>query len=354
MGAVAALIIAAGFTLPAAIPYLDLSRRNALVRPEVAFEGHSARLFDFLAPFDRSLVYGTINEELAPVVGERTLFPGAITFFLVIMSGFLWWKTRAERRAAASDGSREPDFAWGLWILIGAVTIVFCFGPEARVGDGGTSIPLPYALFQKLAPFADQMRVPARWMLPALLPASLLAAATMHAITRGDPRAARFLTVLIVGGLVMESVGRPIATVEIATSPRAVDVWLAERTYPSPALELPLRPADDNTPMLDATRHGQPIVNGTNGYFPPDYRAWMRAASELPSAEAWRTLRQYQHDPAIAIRYIIFDLGASADASGEWNEERVEETIARIGEAFAARRDFGEIVVLELRRGEAR
>ena len=53
--------------------------------------------------------------------------------------------------------------------------------------------------------------------------------------------------------------------------------------------------------MLYATWHRQPIVNGTNGFFPPDQSRFLTTLSLWPAPEALAALREAR------VKYVIID-----------------------------------------------
>ncbi len=339
MAVLAPLIIAAILTLPMALPYAKLKKKNVLIRPPEASAGFAATPRDFATPPPRQLLWGWIGERPEKFEGtnangpsvrrpnaERALFPG-----LAVCLALAFGLSAAVRRRPAmeSDAKISPDvelplsarFPLRLWLAIALGLMAFCFGDRLRFDPQSDSgFPMPLALVNAFFPFAEGMRVPARWMLPATLPLALMvgfvvaqlgarAANTRSAEGRSGQtgEASRFpatvpiiISYAFIALLVLESLARPVPTQGLPAGPREVDLWLRDQTFPSPVAEWPLRADDDNQPMLHAAWHRQPLAGGTNGVFPPGYRSLMRKLDRLETPQGLAAARE------LRIKYIVF------------------------------------------------
>jgi hypothetical protein len=186
----------------------------------------------------------------------------------------------------------------------------FCFGPRLVLdlpGGGHVGLPTLYALLGKVIPMNDQIRVPARWILPAMLGPAMLGGWLWRRWLSGNGdvagRGRRALGWTLAAALVAESLTRPIPVATVPARPSALAKWLEARPWPSPTL---LLPDDDSLVMLKAAFHRQPLVNGSNGYFPPLYWARMDELARFPAADV------LEAPVAMHVRYVAIDARAMA------------------------------------------
>lgn len=134
------------------------------------------------------------------------------------------------------------------------------------------------------------IRTPGRLTTFTSLALALLAGAgsqvVIAAVDRrsGSRRIAAAAGVALIAALVVEGSG-PVAVVEAPNSPRAV----AEA--PGPLFMLPSNVFTDPGYVLSTTDRFQPIVNGTNGFFPTTQAAFRSAAGSFPSRPSVAWLR---------------------------------------------------------------
>jgi hypothetical protein len=316
--AVAAPLALAGcLAAPWALPYLDLRRRFLLTRPEIVTLDYSARLGDWLLPSANSLLWGWAwrSPTLTGVDAERYLFPGLLAAAIPALALATWAWDRRRRTgrqanaASAQPASPSPAFSPILWLGLTALLASFCFGPRVTLdlpGGGHVGLPTLYALLGKVIPMNDQIRVPARWILPAMLGPAMLGGwlwRRWRGTGAGLSRGRRALGWTVAAALVAESLTRPIPVTTVPNRPSALAVWLEARPWPSPTLLLP-----DNDPlaMFKAAFHRQPLVNGSNGYFPPLYRVRMDELARFPAADVLDAL------VAMHVRYVAIDARAMA------------------------------------------
>ncbi|MEU8818028.1 DUF2079 domain-containing protein [Actinoplanes sp. NPDC048796] len=101
-------------------------------------------LFAFFAFADRSVAAGLgLRSDLAPNPTEETSFFGVPLVVLIIGSLIVLWRRADEARRATLRAL----------IVVAVVFFVMALGPRLRVLDMETSIPLPYALLQRLPLF---------------------------------------------------------------------------------------------------------------------------------------------------------------------------------------------------------
>jgi hypothetical protein len=177
---------------------------------------------------------------------------------------------------AASSRARE---AWARRSLLGfyavatVVMFVCSFGPQPTWRGQQILYQPPYAWLMHLPIFSDEIRVPARFAMLAML--TLAAAAALAFDRLALQRSAR----RVLGPALMLGI--------------LADGWIAG--FPTPLLprllpaarvagfdavvELPLGDGDSQA-MYRATAHQHPVVNGTSGYVPPAYGALAAAIRE--------------------------------------------------------------------------
>jgi hypothetical protein len=141
------------------------------------------------------------------------------------------------------------------------VSLVLSLGPSVVVGR--VSIPLPYLALYHLLPGWDALRVPARFMLLALLAAVPLAAAGVlrcsQAVAswrwiRGGALPAT--AIALIAGAIFEITGRPFdvqAGMWTGEDRRPYE-WLL-RARPGPVAEIPIDPPADHRPVFLSIVH---------------------------------------------------------------------------------------------------
>ena len=350
-------LIAGALALPLAWPYLRLKRDGYLVRPPEAATSFAAHPADYLVPTRRSLLYANLNYFARYGGGgaERALFPGlALTLAFAAALALALKRSDCGLRSRRSTGPspldcglkenaenelkeinsqsairnpqsaiensafRIPHFPFPLrfWAVLTLVMLSFTFGASLKLGSAATphTFPLPLALLRWF-PLADQMRVPARWMLPALLGFALLAAEVWRRLAAARWRGARTLAIVFFCFFAAESLTRPAAFESLPSGcPAAID-WLNAQPNPSPVMILP--PAYDLV-MLEAAWLRQPLLNGTNGYFPPAHIPILKAlAAGFPEPAAVEALR------GIGIRFVLINLDEARKPSLAWDPSRL-------------------------------
>jgi hypothetical protein len=148
-----------------------------------------------------------------------------------------------------------------LWATIGGVLVLLSFGPQLRIGNSDTGIPMPYGLFRML-PIFDIFRAPVRMNLVATLMFGIVAAFGLRHMAQRLPIAlawggALLLVVLIAG----ETFRLPFPLVDGRVSPFYAQV--AQEQGKWSMLELPFdRPDREVLEMYQQTHHGKDILTG--------------------------------------------------------------------------------------------
>ncbi|HEY8181359.1 MAG TPA: hypothetical protein VII32_03915 [Thermoanaerobaculia bacterium] len=198
----------------------------------------SALPSDWLVSNFHNRIYAPLRK--ADVNPERWLFPGVVSL-LIGSVGFLS-RDRTAIRIASS------------WLILGFA------------GSLGLHTIFHRFLFAHVPGF-QAIRVPARWAVIAYVGLSLLVAIGTAMIAR-----VRFwAAALIPLALVVELWSAPVRWYMAPTDVPDVTKWIAQHR-PRAIVELPIEPTLEYGVMLNATHHHVPMVNGTSGFAPPEYR----------------------------------------------------------------------------------
>jgi hypothetical protein len=301
----APLILAMLLIAPLTGPYLRLRAGNVMVRPAAAMINFAARPPDFLRPTHRNLLWGRAwqPDAVTGANSERTLFPGLLPAAALAAGLSIAFRRRRRPQSLAAD-----RFPLRLWCFLTLLLLSFCFGSHVRLGS--LHVPTPYAVLGRVIPLNDQIRVAARWLLPAMLGFALLAGWAWQRWFAGRAGPRRVFGIALALLLIAEHLTRPMTTTPVPGRPDAFESWLDRQPYPSPTL---LLPASFDTLMIHAAMHRQPLVNGSNGYFPPLYNLRMREVERFPDADVVAALR------AMQVRYVAIDMRSRyAAARGDW------------------------------------
>jgi multisubunit Na+/H+ antiporter MnhC subunit len=158
--------------------------------------------------------------------------------------------------------SRSPaGFYTGATVLM----FVLSLGPYPRLAGHQVLFRAPYSWLMELPGFGS-IRVPGRFGMLFVLCLSVAAACAFASLTARLPRRSRriFAAVAATVVLIESWPAAPVAAV-----PRSTAVL---NSSTDPVVELPLGRIDrDIAALYHAMVHGQPIVNGYSGFFPPHY-----------------------------------------------------------------------------------
>lgn len=145
--------------------------------------------------------------------------------------------------------------AWP-WLLLALAMCVFALGPELKITQESTGIPLPFALLDLLGPFRNSSR-PSRFVTLMMVPVSVLASigfAALRILPRPD-----LVRGAVAGLLVVEYLVQPWPMLPLHIEP--LYARLAQDATPGAVLELP--PKNDSSQyMLNQIVHGQPLLGG--------------------------------------------------------------------------------------------
>ncbi|MBP1465504.1 hypothetical protein EYB53_007280 [Candidatus Chloroploca sp. M-50] len=152
------------------------------------------------------------------------------------------------------------------WLGLTIVLLILALGPELKVSDWHTGLPLPFLLLDLVTPFRNASR-PSLFVALALLPIALVAGLGLQLLMqRGRGLVA---PILIVGLIIVEYLVAPWAIVPIRSDPRYAELLQAE-PVPGAIIELPVR-TNASQQMLNQICHGRPLAGGYLART-PDYR----------------------------------------------------------------------------------
>lgn len=199
------------------------------------------------------------------------------------------------------------------YLVAAGFLFMCCLGPEPTFLGQTILYKPPYAWLMNLPLFADEVRAPARFAMPAALALAAAGALAFNRFTLNERRRQLILIASMIGIVADGWIGR----YDLPTIPATWSIPANHRF--GPVLELPfMEGASDFLAMYRTTLHGHQTVNGQSGYFPPHYSA-MQLAFEEGDAAAFDAFTQA--DP------LLVALNTGADPEGRWNT--LVRTIAR-------------------------
>ncbi|MCG3210514.1 MAG: hypothetical protein FOGNACKC_04145 [Anaerolineae bacterium] len=291
----ATLLVVVALSLPLAAPYLRLLPQLRAARPLELALGLAAAPTDFAAaaPFNR--LFGPLTESLRSrpnFTEENWLFVGFIAPTLALFA--LGFSLRRSSRPTPPPYSLLPTSYSLLLILLIALALTF---------------PGPYAALATLLPPSTVVRVPPRWIIPALFALAGLAAFGFAAInrklvTRHSSLVIRHWSFVIISVLLLsESLSAPIPLAEATPRARLNPAyhWLAAQPGPPALVELPVHaapaPEYPEVKRLQASTLGWwGLVNGYSGYTPPRQPELAAALAGFPAAPAIAALQSLPTD----------------------------------------------------------
>lgn len=284
--------------LPFTRPYLELADELSQARPLSLALSLTARPADYLAaaPFNR--VFGPLTASFRDRPGfteEQTLFPGLTALGLAL-------SLLLSRRIGA-----YPLLSLALFL---GLSLALTF-------------PAPYLALATFFPASTIVRVPARWIIPALFAlAGLAGYGYAQIIGRQETRLPGLLFWLCAGLLLFETLSAPLplaaVTNQVGLNPAYH--WLAAQPGDIALVELPLHsaPAQEypEVKRLYASTLGWwGLVNGYSGYTPPRQEALARALSSFPSPTATAALQALADSGAL---YLLIHPGEAPLDRGDW------------------------------------
>lgn len=285
-GLAGVLLLAALAALPVAWPYLALLAELRAARPLELALTLAAHPTDFLAAAPFNTIFGPLTELFRRRPGfteENMLFVGLIAPLLAALGLATLRKSTATRRR--------------LSLILGLILLFSLL----------LTLPAPYAALARLLPPSTIVRVPPRWIIPALFALAGLAGLGYAALsTRLPARFSGALLLLATSLLLAEttSLPLPLAAVENRAALNPAYHWLAQQPHPETTalIELPLHSAPhpeypEVKRLYAATLGWWRLVNGYSGYTPPRQPRLGQALAGFPDAAALTALQNPALNP---------------------------------------------------------
>lgn len=281
----AAGMVATLLVFPFLLPKLSAMLAGADYYRKPAVEKGIDALF-LIVPSDQHPLWGGLFTDLYGTLRSYpsagfTCYVGWSSIALVAMA-LPWWRRRpaATLEDVPNRMAGSPGGFCALWLGIALLYVVLAFGDHLVIAGTTVSVPLPFTLLRRL-PIVDMLRVANRFVVPAMLAVSVLAAVGATAfLSRRDStdRSPRrdglkrhgwplLLSVLVLADLAwlpypLREVPEPEWTREV------------REKYPGLLLNIPggyrARGSDD---MYLQTLHRQPLVGGYTSCVLPGMKA---------------------------------------------------------------------------------
>jgi hypothetical protein len=296
------LIIAALPALPFARPYLPLFDNLRAARPLSLALSLAAVPTDLAAaaPFNR--LFGPLTETLRArpdFTEENMLFVGLVGPLLALAA--LWhWRQQKNRITRLSLG------------IILLTTLLL-------------TLPGPYAALAAILPPSTVVRVPARWIIPAIFALTGLSGLGYATIkTRLKFQNYWLLPISLV--IIAESFSAPIPLAPVKNQQTLAPVYhhLARQSANFALLELPLHsapaPEYPEVKRLYASTQGWwPLVNGYSGYTPPRQPKLAQALTGFPDILAADALHELAQTAAPQSLLLLIHPGEAPFDRGQWD-----------------------------------
>jgi hypothetical protein len=302
--------------LPLVWPYLSLLPQLREARPLSLALSLAAAPTDYLAsaPFNR--LFGPLTESFRQRAGfteENTLWVGLVgpILTLIALFGFMILDLRpvprpgiftifAHQNKIQSVKSFNPLAPRAIFFALVAIFLLAL----------ALTLSAPYATVAQLVPFSTIIRVPPRWIIPALFALAGLAAfgyQIVHRITN-DKLRFRLLKPILLAAISLIilaesfSVPLPLAEVNNRTALSPAYHWLAGQPSEKALVELPLHsapaPEYPEVKRLYASTLGWwKLINGYSGYTPSRQPQLAQALADFPDPGTITTLQALAASP---------------------------------------------------------
>ncbi len=311
-------VIAGLVVVPALVPLLRTTGRQAAAYPLRYVDQWSASPLDFLMPNIMHPLWGrTVAERYPQNVFENMLFVGWLPVALAWL-GWRRWQVagRVYGRLAAVASLLALGTTLHFWA--GPVHLPVPDGPRLLFErgmhwlttrsalnpiqwdmgvPGAIVVPLPTLLLYLFLPFFNAMRVWARFGLIVILAVAVLAGLGTATLTRY--RHGRIIAALVWAGILIEFAPMPFALGYSYVQPQPVDRWLAGQPGSGLVIQFPLDRTWYGYPLYEARWHGKPVAYGYGTFVPQRYREDAGPLAGFPDVDSMNLLREW------GVRYIV-------------------------------------------------
>ncbi|MFQ6014165.1 MAG: hypothetical protein ACE5NP_01815 [Anaerolineae bacterium] len=306
---------------PLAIPYLQAWPELRETRTAEVTALFSASPTDYLAasPFNRPFGHITASFRARPAfTEEHFLFPGVTAPLLAALSLGTLWQGRGNNKSSP-----------GPFLIILLCAFAFTLGPSLLWYNFNTDFPLPYRLLQSALPATELMRVPPRWVVPALFAMSVLVgygSAWLHSVIKTPPDPGSWTLILPLSLLLFaEGYSSPIPLAEVGplSDLPVVYRWLAKEPGPFAVLEIPLHSAPqpeypETKRLYASTLRWWGLVNGYSGFTPKRQTLLAEKLQGFPDDESLAAIRSLGEE---GVRYVVVHAGEEGLDAERWREE---------------------------------
>jgi hypothetical protein len=317
-GLVSILLISGLLTLPLVLPYLALVDELRQARPLSLALPLAAAPTDFLAAAPFNQLFGPLTESFRQrpnFTEENMLFTGILAPLLGLVGLIAMVRAYTRRTASRASTDTSPYSRAAGRTLSTPITILSLFFIVAL--SLTISFPGPYATLTGLLPFTTIIRVPARWLIPALFGLSGLAAFgytcldyylthISHLRSHIPHPPSSILLISCTVFLIAEtlSIPLPLAPVENHETLNPAYHHLAASGDDVALVELPLHsapaPEFPEVKRLYASTLGWwQLVNGYSGYTPPRQPELARTLAGFPDERSINALTALATDNPI-------------------------------------------------------
>ncbi len=287
--------------LPFVLPYLQLLDPLRQARPLSLALSLAAVPTDYAAAAPSNRLFGPLTTLFRSRPGfteENTLFLGltAPVLTLIALSYYILRIAYSVQKSRSPlPAPRSPQHASRSTSSILPIIVLFATTLLAIL----LTFPTPYALLVSLFPPGTIIRVPPRWIIPALFALAALAAFGYLILNSKFKIQNSKLPLLIVTLVLLAeslSIPLPLARVEPRQTLNPAYHWLADQAEPFALLELPLHSAPalefpEVKRLYASTLGWWPLVNGYSGYTPPRQPLLAQALADFPGQEAITALQ---------------------------------------------------------------
>ncbi len=247
-------------------PYLKVKKDYHFTRSIEYNIFHSAKPTDFLSAGPQNKLYGGTASNTS---SEHNLFLGTTVYLLLLIAGFAFIKSK-------NNPKDKPIILAFFFVFL--LSSILAMGPYLILGT--LKLPLPYLLIYKFLPFADAMRVPARFIVMTFLGASILSAYALSFLSKFKQKNISIFLIIL------------LAVIEYQfTSPQAFSIdkkeqqfyeTLSKQNDIKTILELPMANGlvdnpifwrdyqEDGIYLLYSLYHRKNLINGYTSLVPPD------------------------------------------------------------------------------------
>ncbi len=264
--------------LPAAIESSQVENEYLKIQQREYYGADIAAMF---IPSPRHPLFGrAVGPAMGLVTGnitEAPVYPGWILWILFIVAMF----------------SRGPG--WPRTLFLALCFLILSLGTKPHFLGHAIGLPLPYAAFEHI-PGLDFIRVPARFMAPAMLFLSLGAGAGLsHVISRiGKPGIARVVGIAVIILALFDTTILPLPTRDTTKH----SGFYAELANMDDGIVLDYPVYTYQEYLFYQTLHHKPIVCGYGIYIPDEQARWLVSLNDEP----WKA------EP-LGVKYVIFHKG---------------------------------------------